>query len=39
MVIVKEASPRPKAKPDKKQRNITKAVQKLLKNFPPTAKK
>ena len=29
----------PKAKPDKKQKNITKAVQKLLKNFPPTAKK
>ena len=29
----------PKAKPNKKQKNITKAVQKLLKNFPPTAKK
>jgi hypothetical protein len=29
----------PKAKPDKKQKNITKAVQKLLKNFPPTSKK
>lgn len=29
----------PKAKPDKKQKNITKAVQKLLKNFPPNAKK
>ena len=25
----------PKAKPDKKQKNITKAVTKLLKNFPP----
>ncbi len=29
----------PKAKPEKKQKNITKAVQKLLKNFPPRAKK
>lgn len=29
----------PKAKPDKKQKNITKAVQKLLKNFPPELKK
>ena len=29
----------PKAKPEKKQKNITKAVEKLLKNFPPTAKK
>ncbi|MGC1417648.1 MAG: DUF4136 domain-containing protein [Candidatus Acidiferrum sp.] len=29
----------PKAKPEKKQKNITKAVQKLLKNFPPQAKK
>lgn len=28
----------PKAKPDKKQKNITKAVQKLLKNFPPQIK-
>jgi hypothetical protein len=28
-----------KAKPEKKQKNITKAVQKLLKNFPPSAKK
>ena len=25
----------PKAKPDKKEKNINKAVQKLLKNFPP----
>jgi len=25
----------PKAKPDKKQKNITKAVAKLLKNYPP----
>jgi len=29
----------PKAKPDKKQKNITKAVQKLLKNYPPQPKK
>ena len=29
----------PKAKPDKKQKNITKAVAKLLKNFPPPVKK
>jgi hypothetical protein len=29
----------PKAKPEKKQKNITKAVEKLLKNFPPAAKK
>lgn len=28
-----------KAKPDKKQKNITKAVEKLLKNFPPPVKK
>ena len=28
-----------KAKPEKKQKNITRAVQKLLKNFPPTANK
>jgi Domain of unknown function (DUF4136) len=28
----------PKAKPEKKQKNITKAVQKLLKNFPPKVK-
>jgi hypothetical protein len=28
----------PKAKPEK-QKNITKAVQKLLKNFPPQPKK
>jgi len=28
----------PKAKPDKKQKNIMKAVQKLLKNFPPKVK-
>src|SRR6516164_11025042 len=25
----------PKAKPEKKQKNITKAIEKLLKNFPP----
>jgi hypothetical protein len=29
----------PKAKPDKKQKNITKAAEKLLKNYPPTIKK
>lgn len=28
----------PKAKPDKKQKNVTKAVGKLLKNFPPQLK-
>jgi len=27
-----------KAKPDKQQKNLTKAVQKLLKNYPPPAK-
>ncbi len=26
----------PKAKPDKQQKNLTKAVNKLLKNYPPT---
>ena len=29
----------PKAKPEKKQKNITKAVQKLFKNYPPKPKK
>jgi hypothetical protein len=29
----------PGAKPEKRQENITKAVDKLLKNFPPPAKK
>jgi len=29
----------PKAKPEKKQKNITKAVQKLLKKYPPQPKK
>jgi hypothetical protein len=29
----------PKAKPEKKQKNIIKAVQKLLKNYPPRPKK
>lgn len=29
----------PKAKPEKKQKNITKAVAKLLKNYPPQVKK
>jgi hypothetical protein len=28
----------PKAKPEKKQKNITKAVQKLLKKYPPQSK-
>ena len=28
----------PKAKPEKKQKNITNAVQKLLKNYPPPKK-
>jgi hypothetical protein len=29
----------PKAKPEKKEKNIAKAVAKLLKNFPPKPKK
>jgi hypothetical protein len=29
----------PKAKPDKKQKNINKAVEKLLKKYPPEVKK
>jgi len=29
----------PKAKPDKKEKNINKAVRKLLKNYPPQVKK
>lgn len=29
----------PKAKPEKQQKNINKAVKKLLKNYPPPAKK
>jgi hypothetical protein len=29
----------PNAKPEKKEKNINKAVQKLLKNFPPPVKK
>ncbi len=28
----------PKASPEKRQKNLTKAVSKLLKNFPPSAK-
>ena len=28
----------PKAKPDKQQKNLTKAVEKLLKNYPPKQK-
>jgi hypothetical protein len=29
----------PKAKPDKQQKNLAKAVKKLLKNYPPVVKK
>jgi hypothetical protein len=29
----------PKAKPDKQQKNLEKAVEKLLKNYPPPQKK
>jgi hypothetical protein len=29
----------PKAKPDKQQKNLAKAVKKMLKNYPPGAKK
>jgi Domain of unknown function (DUF4136) len=29
----------PKAKPEKQQKNLAKAVQKLLKNYPPVVKK
>ena len=29
----------PKAKPEKKEKNVAKAVAKLLKNFPPKPKK
>ena len=29
----------PKAKPEKQQKNLEKAVAKLLKNYPPVAKK
>jgi len=28
----------PKAKPEKQQKNLAKAVTKLLKNYPPTPK-
>jgi hypothetical protein len=28
----------PKAKPEKQQKNLAKAVNKLLKNYPPTKK-
>ena len=28
----------PKAKPDKRQKNLNKAVAKLLKNYPPPVK-
>jgi hypothetical protein len=28
----------PKTKPEKKQKNIAKAVKKLLKNYPPKVK-
>ena len=29
----------PKAKPEKQQKNLAKAVAKLLKNYPPVVKK
>jgi hypothetical protein len=29
----------PKAKPEKQQKNLAKAVTKLLKNYPPPVKK
>ena len=29
----------PKAKPEKRQKNLNKAVAKLMKNYPPPAKK
>jgi len=29
----------PKAKPEKREKNIAKAVEKLLKNYPPPVKK
>jgi Domain of unknown function (DUF4136) len=29
----------PKAKPEKQQKNLDKAVAKVLKNYPPVAKK
>jgi hypothetical protein len=29
----------PKAKPEKQQKNLTKAVAKMLKNYPPPIKK
>ena len=29
----------PKAKPEKQQKNLTKAIKKLLKNYPPSVKK
>jgi hypothetical protein len=29
----------PKAKPDKQQKNLDKAVAKMLKNYPPPVKK
>jgi hypothetical protein len=28
----------PKAKPDKQQKNLAKAVKKMLKNYPPSGK-
>jgi hypothetical protein len=28
----------PKAKPDKQQKNLAKAMKKLFKNYPPTVK-
>jgi len=29
----------PKAKPEKQQKNLTKTVTKMLKNYPPVVKK
>jgi hypothetical protein len=31
-------TPDPKAKPDKQQKDLTKAVEKFLKNYPPKQK-
>jgi len=31
--------PMPQAKPEKRQKNLTKSVAKLLKNYPPKPKK
>ena len=36
---LEDAGPDPKAKPEKKQKNINKTVEKLLKKYPPQVKK